>query len=104
MSHRRDFFFSKSAITRLLWQYLQTDSAHELVTRKTMYVCARVCILLTKLKRTPPIEDHFSRSFDESFIRHVVTSVNYPPPSPPPVSNHEAASLEGIQYRAGYIT
>lgn len=30
----------------------------------------------------PPIEDHFSRSFDESFIRHVVTSVNYPPPSP----------------------
>lgn len=30
----------------------------------------------------PPIEDHFSRSFDESFIRHVVTSVNYPPPFP----------------------
>lgn len=54
-------------------------------TRVYVKPCMCVCVYTfdqVEENLLPPIEDHFSRSFDESFIRHVVTSVNYPPPFP----------------------
>lgn len=90
ISHCRDFF----EITRATF----------MATFEPITSCVRT-FGIKKLKESPPSYPpiyHFSRSFDESFIRHVVTSVNYPPPSPL-VSRGKPSFSKGLNTVAGIL-
>lgn len=92
ISHCRDFF----EITRATF----------MATFEPITSCVRT-FGIKKLKESPPPPSyppiyHFSRSFDESFIRHVVTSVNYPPPSPL-VSRGKPSFSKGLNTVAGIL-